>query len=304
MEYGEKALVVATGHFSDRFTDCFVQYGIKVTQLDPHKPGARPSNEAIEKALKDAKSAGDPFKVITITGVDTSTAVLADLKNICNIVQTTSPDTLIVVDAVCSAAGEELRMDDWGIDFVHTGSQKAFGVPPGLAIMIASQKAMSRMPEKDKIRNYFCNLQRWLPIMNAYENRTPSYFATPACNTVGALRVGLEQMLHRPGGMESYFKAHRDTKAKVHAAVKNMGCELLTESSDIASNLLTCIRYPSGKGAPQILPAMKEAGWFLAAGLHPLCKDEYFRVGHMGYSVTSTDLIDKLLVDLKKVIQK
>lgn len=301
--HGEKALVVQTGHFSDRFTECFVQYGVDVSVIETPTPGARPSNDAIEKALSDAKKAGNPFKVITVTGVDTSTAVLADLKNICNIVKAVSPDTLVVVDAVCSAAGEELRMDEWGVDFVLTGSQKAFGVPPGLCIMIASQKAMARMPAKEKVRNYFVNLPRWLPIMQAYEARQPSYFATPAVNTVGALRVGLEQMLATPGGMDGYFEAHRRTKAKVHAAVKDMGCELLTQNSDIAANLLTCIKYPKGKGAAQVLPAMKAAGWFLAAGLHPKCKDEYFRVGHMGYSVTQTDLVDKLLVDLKKVIQ-
>jgi alanine-glyoxylate transaminase/serine-glyoxylate transaminase/serine-pyruvate transaminase len=215
LDYGDKALVVASGHFSDRFTDCLVQYGVKVTQINPAKPGMRPSNAEVEKKLKEAASSGSPFKVITITGVDTSTAVLADLKNICDIVKATSPETLVVVDAVCSAAGEELRMDEWGVDFVLTGSQKAFGVPPGLSIMIASQKAMSRIPEKEKIRNYFVNLPRWLPIMKAYEARTPSYFATPACNTVGALRVGLEQMLSTPGGMDGYFKAHVDNKDMV-----------------------------------------------------------------------------------------
>jgi len=303
VQEGEKALVVQTGHFSDRFTECFVQYGVKVTVIETPAPGARPSNQDIEKALSDAKKAGDPFKVITITGVDTSTAVLADLKNICDIVKAVSPDTLVVVDAVCSAAGEELRMDEWGVDFVLTGSQKAFGVPPGLAIMICSQKALARIPPKDKIRNYFANLQRWLPIMNAYEARQPSYFATPAVNTVGALRVGLDQMLATPGGMDGYFAKHREVKTKVHAAVKDMGLELLTANSDIAANLLTCIRYPKGKGAPQVLPAMKQAGWFLAAGLHPQCKDEYFRVGHMGYSVTQTDMLDRLLADLKKVVQ-
>ncbi len=301
--HGEKALVVGTGHFSDRFEECLVQFGVNVTKVDAPTPGARASNEQIEKTLKDAKANGKPFQVITITGVDTSTAVLADLQNICNIVKAVSPDTLIVVDAVCSAAGEELRMDEWGIDFVLTGSQKAFGVPPGLCIMIASQKAMARMPSKEKVRNYFANLPRWLPIMNAYEARTPSYFGTPAVNTIGALRVGLEQMLSTPDGMQGYWKVHRDARAKVHAAVKDMGCELLTASPDIAANLLTCIRYPKGKGVANVLPAMKEAGWFLAAGLHPKCKDEYFRVGHMGYAVAKTDMLDRLLNDLKRIVK-
>jgi alanine-glyoxylate transaminase/serine-glyoxylate transaminase/serine-pyruvate transaminase len=82
-----------------------------------------------------------------------------------------------------------------------------------------------------------------------------------------------------------------------------MGLELLTENSHVASNLLTCIRYPNGMKATDILPAMKGKGWFLAAGLHPECKDEYFRIGHMGWAVTKTDLVKKLLGDLKTIIK-
>ena len=213
---------------------------------------------------------GKPFEAITVTHVDTSTAVLADLKAMCDVVKAVSPDTLVIVDAVCSAAGEELRMDEWGVDFVLTGSQKAFGVPPGLSIMCASQKAMSRLLPKDKIKNYFCNMQLWLPIMEAYEARKPSYFVTPACNLIGALRVGLEQMQDHPNGMDDYFRLHRENKTKLHKIIQGeMGLELLTESSEISSNLLTCMKYPAGKG-PEILPIMKKKGWILAAGLHPI----------------------------------
>jgi len=247
---------------------------------------------------------GKPFEAITVTHVDTSTAVLADLKAMCDVVKAVSPDTLVIVDAVCSAAGEELRMDEWGVDFVLTGSQKAFGVPPGLSIMCASQKAMSRLLPKDKIKNYFCNMQLWLPIMEAYEARKPSYFATPACNLIGALRVGLEQMQDHPNGMDDYFRLHRENKTKLHKIIQGeMGLELLTESSEIASNLLTCMKYPAGKG-PEILPIMKKKGWILAAGLHPEVGGTYFRMGHMGYSVTTKpEYCTDLLKDLKDTLE-
>jgi len=302
MKKGDKVLQVNSGFFSTRFEHTYTQYGMELHSVGAAKAGVRPDNGAIEKALKDAKAAGKPFKVLSISGVDTSTAVLADLKALCDIARATSPETYIVVDAVCSAAGEELRMDDWGIDFVMTGSQKAFGVPPGLCILIASERVMAEMPPVDQIPNYFVNLQRWLPIMKNYEARVGSYFATPAVQLIGAMRVGLEQMHATPGGMEGYFKVHRDMKTSVHNQLDNMGLKLLTDNTHIASNLLSTVRYPKGKGVGDVIPAMKERGWIIAAGLHPDCANEYFRFGHMGYSVTKKpEYLQALLKDLDAV---
>ncbi|KAJ1470751.1 pyridoxal phosphate-dependent transferase [Baffinella frigidus] len=163
---------------------------------------------------------------------------------------------------------------------------------------------------RTQIRSFFCNMPLWLPVMEAYEARKPSYFATPACNLIGALRVGLEQMQDYPDGMDGYFRAHRENKTKLHKIITqapyilnhkphtDMGLSLLTDSSEVSSNLLSCIKYPPGKG-PEILPIMKKKGWILAGGLHPEVGGTYFRMGHMGYSVTTkpewcTDLLKDL----------
>jgi len=157
MRKGDKVLQVSSGFFSTRFEHTYVQYGMELHSVGAAKPGLHPENALVEKRLKDAKASGKPFRVLSISEVDTSTAVLADLKALCDITRAVSP--LIVVDAVCSAGGEELRMDEWGIDFVMTGSQKAFGVPPGLCILIASERVMAQMPGVHEIPNYFVNLQ-------------------------------------------------------------------------------------------------------------------------------------------------
>lgn len=68
--------------------------------------------------------------------------VLSDPQAVADAVKRVSPETLVVLDAVCAVASEEIRMDDWGIDVVITASQKGLGAPPGLSIVIASQKAM------------------------------------------------------------------------------------------------------------------------------------------------------------------
>lgn len=144
MEPGEEVLVVNTGYFGDRFAECASTYGFVPTHCKAPAIGDRPSLEAIGKALTDklASEANRPYKLINITHVDTSTGVLTDIKSIAEIVRQKSPQTLISVDGVCSIGGEELRMDEWGVDAVMTASQKALGCPSGLCVFWASQKAI------------------------------------------------------------------------------------------------------------------------------------------------------------------
>lgn len=99
--------------------------------------GERTTIQEVSDAISDKS-----YKIITITHVDTSTGVLADVKGISEVVKKQSPNTLIIVDGVCSVGCEELRFDEWGIDVVLTASQKALGVPPGLSILVASERAI------------------------------------------------------------------------------------------------------------------------------------------------------------------
>lgn len=69
-------------------------------------------------------------------------AVLSDIKAVAETIKRTSPETLVIVDGVCSVASEEIRFDDWGLDVVLTASQKGLGTPPGLSILVASTRAI------------------------------------------------------------------------------------------------------------------------------------------------------------------
>jgi alanine-glyoxylate transaminase/serine-glyoxylate transaminase/serine-pyruvate transaminase len=106
IEPGDKALVVNTGYFSDRFAVILERYGAQVSQVRV-PVGDHPGSDEIEQILK-----ADRFKLVTITHVDTSTGVLADVKGIARLAK--SYGALAIVDGVCSIAGEELRMDAWG----------------------------------------------------------------------------------------------------------------------------------------------------------------------------------------------
>lgn len=159
VEAGENVLVLSTGYFGDGFADCFKVYGANVTQLKAPVVGSRPQLPEIEKALKEKK-----FKVITVTHVDTSTGVLSELKDLSALVQKVSPETLLVVDGVCSVAGEEIDFDAWKLDAVVTASQKAIGVPAGLSISMFSGRAIKAVEErKTPPASYFASIKNWAP---------------------------------------------------------------------------------------------------------------------------------------------
>jgi alanine-glyoxylate transaminase/serine-glyoxylate transaminase/serine-pyruvate transaminase len=115
--------------------------------------------DEVEQALKQKK-----YKLITVTHVDTSTGVLSDVKALSELVHKVSPETLVIVDGVCSVGCEEIQFDAWGIDGVITASQKAIGCPAGLSIMMYSGRAIeSFKARKTPPGSYFASMKNWLP---------------------------------------------------------------------------------------------------------------------------------------------
>ena len=157
-ERGDDVLVLHTGYFADSFTDCFETYGVNATQLKA-PIGDRPQLPDIEKALSEKK-----YKLITVTHVDTSTGVLSEIKALSELVHRVSPETLVVVDGVCSVGCEDIQFDNWGIDVVLTASQKAIGCPAGLCILMCSKRAIESFKErKSPPGSYFASFKNWLP---------------------------------------------------------------------------------------------------------------------------------------------
>ncbi len=273
IEPGDKALVINTGYFSDRFAALLERYGAQVTQVSA-TVGARPSLDEVEKALSRER-----FKLMTVTHVDTSTGVLTDVAGLAALAR--RHDTLIVVDGVCSVAGEELRMDEWGVDVVLTASQKAISVPPGLALLVAGRRAMAAFNARlSPVASYYSDWNNWLPIMEAYEARKAAYFATPAVNLVWALNVSLGQLLAE--GMEARFRRHRALGVACRQGISALGLSQVPSAAEFAAHTMTAPRYPPSVTGADLLPAIQAAGVTVAGGLHPAIKSEYFRIGHMG----------------------
>ena len=160
-ERGDEVLVLHTGYFADSFADCFETYGVSATQLKA-PIGERPQLPEIEKALKEKK-----YKLITVTHVDTSTGVLSEIEALSDLVHRASPETLVVVDGVCSVGCEDIQFDKWGVDVVLTASQKAIGCPAGLCILMCSGRAIeSYKSRKTAPASYFASFKNWLPSMS------------------------------------------------------------------------------------------------------------------------------------------
>ena len=278
VEPGEDVLVLHTGYFADSFADCFEIYGAKPAQLKA-PIGDRPQLDAVEKALKEKK-----YKALTVTHVDTSTGVLSQLKGLSELLKRVSPDTLFVVDGVCSVGCEEIRFDDWGIDVCLTASQKAIGCPPGLSIMMVSGRGIETFKNrKSPPGSYYASFKNWLPIMQNYEAKKPSYFATPPTQLVHALHAALKQDLSRP--LEQRFDQHKKQSQKVKAAVAELGLKQLASKPENQASAMTAIYLPDGLTPPEILPSLMKKGVVFAGGLHKEIATKYIRFGHMGVSV-------------------
>lgn len=292
VEPGENALVLHSGYFADSFADCLQTYGANVDQIKAEIGGAVKEAD-IESALQAKK-----YKIVTVTHVDTSTAVLSDIKAIANVVKRVSPDTLVVVDAVCSVASEEIQMDAWGIDVVLTASQKGLGTPPGLSILVASQKGVQVFQNRSTpVTTYYGSWKKWLPIMKAYENNSAAYFATPPVNLIYAFHASLTQIMKGAVSLEQRFKLHQEVSRRIKKAAEEIGFKGVPLSEDVQANGMSALYFPDGFTASDIVPRLLKKDVVVAGGLHASIKDKYFRIGHMGASV-----VDPTRGDVDKII--
>lgn len=290
VQLGDRVLVINTGYFSDRIAEMALRRGADVRQVQS-RPGTVPELDDIQRAFDDHAPS-----CVLATHVDTSTGVRLDPAPICEMVAGTN--ALTVFDGVCATAAERFEMDAWGADVYLTASQKAIGLPPGLALMVASPAALDRRRHMRGDVPMALDWEQWLPIMQAYEDRRASYFSTPATSHIMALATSLAEL--SADGMEAVFARHQRVADQMRAAWADLGLELLCDT-DVAANALSAVRYPDGVGSG-LVGRIKEQGVVVAGGLYPGLKQQYFRVGHMGYSTTRPDHIETTIRAVTKAL--
>ena len=268
----DRVLVVNTGYFSDRIALMAAQRGAKVTSVSA-PVGDAPSVGEVEEALQASGAT-----VMLCTHVDTSTGVRVDAAGYAKAAR--AQGALSVFDGVCATAGERFEMEAWGADVYLTASQKAVGLPPGLALLVASERAMERASALQTPPPLAIDFAQWTPIMRAYEARQPSYFATPAVTLVSALSVALNEILAGAGVSET-VQRHQARADALRGCWRALGLQTVPVREALCANTLSALRYPSGTDA-SLVAAIAARGVIVAGGLHPAIKSEYFRVGHMG----------------------
>ena len=280
VEPGDKVLVVDHGYFGARMATIASRYTANVMTITA-PVGNVVSLEQVEEALDRERP-----KVMAVTQVDTSTGVRADVRNLARLAR--EHGALSIVDGVCATAAEEFRQDEWEVDVCLTASQKAISVPPGLALLMVSPRALeAQRARRTPVANYFGDFSQWLPVMQAYQSRKPAYFGTPPVNLIYALDVSVEQMLAQ--GMEARFAWHRTIGEAFQAAARALGLSEVPARPELASVAMSAWFYPEGL-RPGFLAEAGKRGVVLAGGLHPQIRDRYFRIGHMG-PITRGDVL-------------
>lgn len=269
---GEKMLVISHGYFGDRFIKLGQAFGVDIEVLQAEW------GQHIEPTVLEEKLASAKFKAVTITHADTSTGVAANLDMLVPIIK--KHGALVIVDGVCATSaleedmGKSYGVENAKLDVVLTGSQKAIGVPPGLAIVAFNQTALAAREQLGHIPAYYSDIYNWIPIMN-----DPSkYFATPPVNLIYAFDEGMRIVMEE--GMDKRIKRHKAYGRAVRSALAVYGMKALA-AEEIASPTLSCILYPDGLDDGAFRAALAEKGLIVAGALAHLA-GKAFRIGHMG----------------------
>ena len=264
---GDEVLVVVTGAFGERFSKICNTYNITIHQYDVEWGQALNPTD-IKRYVQDHPK----IKAVFSTYCETSTGILNPIKELAKEVREVS-EALIVIDGVSCVGGVETKMDEWGIDLMVTGSQKAFMLPAGLTFIAASERAW-KVIETNTQPRFYLDLKRYRD--NLLKDTTPF---TPALS----LLFGLEQVLNlmEEEGLNEVYARHRLMMNMTRAAFKALDIPLLTSDAD-ASPTVTAIQPVDFDAEAFRKVIKKEFGLSVAGGQQHL-SGKIFRIGHMGY---------------------
>jgi aspartate aminotransferase-like enzyme len=265
---GDEALVIVTGAFGDRFTKIMAKSPITCHRLDVEW-GKACQPEQLKQALQQHPH----VKAVFFTYCETSTGVLNPIAELTQIVKQHS-DALVIVDGVSCLGAVPAEMDEWGIDILVTGSQKALMLPPGLAFVAVSEAAW-RVIEQTKTSHFYLDL---LAYRNQLDKDTTPF--TSAVSLLFGLQAALELIAEE--GLPQVIKRHQRLKEMTRAGIRALGLSLMTSEED-ASPTVTSIHGGGEDWSSEELRRELSALNVTVAGGQQHLKGKIFRIGHMGY---------------------
>jgi aspartate aminotransferase-like enzyme len=262
---GDKAIVARGGKFGERFGDICKAYGIDVIAIDVEW-GKPVDPEIIKKKLGENKT----VKAVFVTLCETSTGTRSDIEKIGKIVS--ASDAVLVVDAISGLCADDLQTDEWKVDIVCSGSQKGIMLPPGLAFLSASKKAMD-MVVKSNLPKYYFDLKAYKKSLD--KNDVPW---TPAVSLVRGLCKSID--IIKEEGLDNVLVRHARLANATRDAVKGLGLELFSASP---SNAVTAVKVPEGVDGQLLVKTMRNKYGVTIAGGQAHLKGKIFRIAHLGY---------------------
>ena len=261
---GERVCVVTAGSFGDRWAAIADAYGCEADRL-AYEWGETPLADDLASRLAEREA-----RVVLLTHSETSTGVVADVRALTAAAKDAGAH--VVVDAISSLGAVPLETDEWGVDVVVSGSQKALMTPPGLALVSVSQEAWDA---RGTLPRFYFDWERTRKAQAIFDAAF-----TPAVSLVTGLDVALGLLLDV--GLEAAFERHVRLGRACREGIKAMGLELFSPDDDSAA-VVTAVRAPEGIDAGELLLLLRDRhGVTLAPGQGAL-KGKIFRIGHIGF---------------------
>ena len=264
---GDKVLVVNNGNFGNRWVKMSKAFGLEVTEIK-YEWGEKADNEDVRKALAEDSEIKAAMCVLS----ETSTGTVNDIEGFAKV----AGDVLTIVDAVSGLGACELRPDDWGVDVVVAGSQKALMTPPGLGFISVSDKAWEFHEKAELPRFYF----DFTAAKKAYDSTPPQTAFTPAVSLIMQLDYALTQILDE--GIENVFERHRRLGRAAREGIKGMGLALFGPDEEM-NTAVTAAWVPEGFDGKELVRSVFEDHGIQIQGGQAEYKGRILRVGHCGY---------------------
>jgi aspartate aminotransferase-like enzyme len=270
---GDKAIVVRGGKFGERWGKICQAYGIECVFIDVEwGKGVDP------KLVAEALEKNPGVRAVYATASETSTATKHDVEAIAKVVAARE-DVILCVDAITAVGVFEVPVDQWGIDVTVVGSQKALMLPPGLAIVVVSDKGW-KAHERANLPRFYLDLMR----ERRAQDKGETAF-TPAVSLVVGLRESLRMLKEET--LPGVWNRHERLAKATRAASGGLGLALFSSSP---TNAVTAYMVPSGIDGTAIIKQMRTRYGITIAGGQDHLKGKIVRIAHIGY-VSEFDII-------------
>jgi aspartate aminotransferase-like enzyme len=264
---GDKAIVVRGGKFGERWGEICKAYGIEFIPIDVEW------GQAVDvKRIAEILESDPLIRAVYTQASETSTGVRHPIREIAEVVKRYE-NTLVVVDAITGIGVFSIPMDEWGVDVVISGSQKAMMLPPGLAFAALSDKAW-KFVERSNLPKYYFDFKKEL---KSSKKNQSAY--TPAISLFVGLRESLRMI--RQEGLEAVFRRHEKLAEATRAAVRALGLQLY--APDSPSNALTAVKIPEGIDGEKLKELFFEKYGITVAEGQDRAKGKIIRIAHLGY---------------------